>query len=241
MSWIGETTRGITTLGYYFAGAPLVALRTPPDQLAAARVVALAHAARARRLGQVTLELVGEERVPREGGFVLVYNQTSVADDLTNIEVVWRLTERNVMAAEYKFIPFFRRAAARTGILLLRRGDRTAADQLLRELTAHAAAGGRVAMAAEGRLSPDGAVGHFKRGAFLVAIRAGVPVVPMAVSGGQEILPPWSLRMRPGVIRYRIGTPLETEGLTESDAPLLAEQARQSVAQLYECEQHVAG
>lgn len=88
-------------------------------------------------------------------------------------------------------------------------------------------------MGAEGRLSSDGAVGHFKRGAFLVAIPAGVPVIPMAIQGGREILAPGAFGCRPGMLRYQIGAAIPVKGYAEADAPRLAERARSAVAALY--------
>jgi len=139
-----------------------------------------------------------------------------------------------VFAAEYRWIPFFARAASRWGFVLLQRGHRDEVERVLADLVAALKAGERVSMAPEGHLSSDGKVGHFKRGAFLVAIRAGVPVVPMAVRGGHDILPPGTLRMRPGVLRYRVGKSLTTQGLSEADAPALADRARSAVAELFE-------
>jgi 1-acyl-sn-glycerol-3-phosphate acyltransferase len=231
---LAETIRGLGVLAAFFGGAPWTALRAAraAGGREAARRVVLEHAARARRLAGIELEISGEHHVPASGGFVLVYNQASLADDLGNLEVFWRLTDYNVMAAEYAAIPFFPGAAERVGMICLRRGDRGAADALLARLAGAAAAGARISIGPEGRLSPDGEVGHFKRGAFLVAIRAGVPVVPLAVRGGRDILAPGSLRCRPGTLRYRLGPPIEVQGWGEPDAPALAEHARKAVAAL---------
>jgi 1-acyl-sn-glycerol-3-phosphate acyltransferase len=229
-----ETLRGAAVLGRLFGTGPMVARRASRAGLdrAAAREIILRHVATVRRAARVELDLAPVPvRAPRSG-FVLVYNQTSIADDLGNLEVLWQFTDFSVLAAEYGRIPYFGSAARRVGIVLMKRGDRQATDETLERLTGWAAGGAVVSLAAEGRLSPDGAVGHFKRGAFLVAIRAGVPVVPMAVSGGRSILPPGSLRLRPGVLTYRFGSPMSADGLSEDDAPALAEEARQAVARL---------
>jgi 1-acyl-sn-glycerol-3-phosphate acyltransferase len=231
-----QLARGLGTLGYFFGGAPLVAFRTARSSAgdpASLRAPFRAHAARARRLAGISLDVCGEENVPPEP-YVLVYNQTSLVDDLGNIEVFWRMTNRNVMAAEYGLLPFVTAATRRLNVLLLRRGNRAVTDRALAELTDAAARGERISVGAEGRLSPDGEVGHFKRGAFLIAIRARVKVLPISVQGGREILAPGSLRLRPGVLRYRIGPPIETTGLDERAAPDLAESTRGRVAALYE-------
>lgn len=231
-----ETARGISVLGRLFGIAPMVAFRVSRPQIdrAAARAMVLKHTALARRYAGVDLDLAPLPKRREIGSaFVLVYNQTSIADDLGNLEVLWQFADRSVMAAEYGLIPFFRAAAKTLGIVLIRRGDRAATELTLAHLVNWAAAGEIVSLGAEGRLSPDGQVGHFKRGAFLVAIRAGLPVVPMAVHGGRHILRPGSLRLRPGTLTYRFGPPISIEGLAEDGAPALAESARQVVATLY--------
>jgi 1-acyl-sn-glycerol-3-phosphate acyltransferase len=243
MSLVAEIARGVGLFVRFFGAAPITALRVVRERggREAARAHVVSHAARVRRWAGIGLVATGEEHAAIPGGFVLVYNQTSLADDLGNVEVFWRFTDYNVMAAEYALIPFFTRAADRLGIVFLRRGDRAAADALLARLAGACAAGARVSMGAEGRLSPDGTVGHFKRGAFLVAIRAGVPVLPLAVQGGREILAPGTFRCRPGVLRYHIGAPIPVDGYAEADAPALAERARVAVAALYAAAADVGG
>lgn len=226
--------RALGALGSLLGPAPLLALRCArAAERDAGRSMILRHMARVRRRAGVSLRVAGEHHVPQRSGFVLVYNQTSLADDLGNLDVLWRYIDLSALAAEYGLLPFFPQAAERVGLVLVRRGNRSATDLVLRRLGEAAAAGRRISMAAEGRLSPDGEVGHFKRGAFLVAIRGGVPVVPMCVQGGRGILAPGSVQMRPGVLRYRFGPPLASQGYAEQDAAELAERARGAVARLY--------
>jgi len=227
---------GTAVLARLFGLAPWVALRAArAADRDAARAIALHHTRAARAAAGVRLD-VGEfpEWERQEAGFVLVYNQTSMADDLGNLEVLWSHVDYNVLAAEYGYVPFFRRAASKTGMVLLQRGDRRASDAVLDRLAVAASSGAVVSMASEGRLSPDGSVGRFKRGAFLIAIRAGVPIVPMAVHGGRAILRPGSVRLRPGTLRYRFGTPIVVRGHTEDDARELADVARHAVTELYD-------
>lgn len=62
---------------------------------------------------------------------------------------------------------------------------------------------------AEGGRSPDGSVGPFRRGALLLAQSLSLPVVPVAIAGTHALLPPQTLRFRPGIVSVRIGAPLE--------------------------------
>lgn len=89
-------------------------------------------------------------------------------------------------------------------------------------------------MGGEGRITRDGSVGHFKRGGCLVAIRAGKPVVPVAMAGGSEMRPMGSLRLRPGRLTVCFGEPMSTAGLTDDDAPDLAARVRDEVVRMRE-------
>lgn len=188
----------------------------------------------ARRIGGIRLDVRGEEHIPKNRNCVVVFNQSSVAEDVGNAEVLLPHVDRFVLAAEYAWLPLVRRACEEAGYVFLQRGNRRATTRALDELTRVVAGGGSMAMAPEGHLSHDGSVGHFKRGAFLVAIRTGALVVPMALRGGHEIMKPGSIRFRPGVLRYRIGKPIDPTGLGVDQAPELADRARQRVVELFE-------
>lgn len=62
---------------------------------------------------------------------------------------------------------------------------------------------------AEGGRSPDGSVRPFRRGALILAQSLSLPIVPVAIAGTHALLPPHTLRFRPGSARVRIGAPLE--------------------------------
>lgn len=62
---------------------------------------------------------------------------------------------------------------------------------------------------AEGGRSFDGVVRPFKRGMLLLSQRLGYPLVPVAITGTYALLPPKTLRFRPGIVRVRIGQPIE--------------------------------
>ncbi len=235
MSSLVEFARGLLVLGYYFGLMPvgnvaiLRAYRRGGEE--AAREVLTNRAARALRLGGIEVEVEGELDVP-EGGIVIVCNETSLIDVIVFHLVIWRVANRGVGAAEFGLIPLLRPVAKRLGVHLLRRGDRAAADRFLDEMSQAVARGERVAMSGQGHLSPDGEVGHFKRGSVLIALRGGVDLVPLAIQGGREILRPNAIRLRPGKIRLRYGAPISCEGFDEDRAPELAERVRKAVSLL---------
>jgi 1-acyl-sn-glycerol-3-phosphate acyltransferase len=84
----------------------------------------------------------------------------------------------------------------------------------------------RVLAYPEGRISPDGTIGEFKDGAFIIALTAHVPVVPVAIHGTSRIWPPGRRAIRAGQVRVVAGHPLPTGGLSHRDVDRLRDQAR---------------
>ena len=84
----------------------------------------------------------------------------------------------------------------------------------------------------EGTRSRTGELLPFKRGPFLMALKAQVPVVPVAISGGTASMRKGSPIVRPTVVTVRIGTPVDTRGMDLSAREKLAEEVRTRVAQL---------
>jgi 1-acyl-sn-glycerol-3-phosphate acyltransferase len=84
----------------------------------------------------------------------------------------------------------------------------------------------------EGTRSRSGEVEPFKTGVFVAAIKAGVPVVPVAISGAVKVLPPDGFRFRPGRIRVVIGRPIPTASLSLEDRRQLADEVRERIVEL---------
>ncbi|MGE5111744.1 MAG: lysophospholipid acyltransferase family protein [Acidobacteriaceae bacterium] len=85
----------------------------------------------------------------------------------------------------------------------------------------------------EGGRTPDGLIKPFLGGAFYVAIKAGAPIVPMALVGTYEALPMNAYVIRPHPIRLIIGEPMSTEGLRPRDMDVLAAKVQRKIEDLY--------
>jgi 1-acyl-sn-glycerol-3-phosphate acyltransferase len=81
----------------------------------------------------------------------------------------------------------------------------------------------------EGTRSATGGLGPFKSGGFHLAIEAGVPVLPVTVSGSRRVTPPGSLRIESGPILVRYGKPIPTEALTIDEREQLKEEVRHAI------------
>ena len=83
--------------------------------------------------------------------------------------------------------------------------------------------GASVLLFAEGTRTRDGKLQPFKRGAFALAVRSGVAVVPATINNSYKILPKGSLRVRPAEIHIVLDAPIEMSGKTgkESEKELM--------------------
>jgi 1-acyl-sn-glycerol-3-phosphate acyltransferase len=84
----------------------------------------------------------------------------------------------------------------------------------------------------EGGRSRDGALQPFKDGAAYIAIKADVPLVPLAISGTRQILAMHSATFHRGQVTVRIGDPIPTTGLTLHERKTITEESRQQVVSM---------
>ena len=85
----------------------------------------------------------------------------------------------------------------------------------------------------EGGRAPEG-LREFKEGAAYIAIKAGVPIVPIALSGMRPLLPMGSIHIRAGRTTLRIGDPIPTSGLRLSDRVELNRRLYETISRLLE-------
>lgn len=185
------------------------------------------------RLSAASVELENEGVLDANRPQILVANHQSWYDVLALLAEV---PGRSVFVAkkELRKIPLFGPAAAACGQIFIDRKDRSQAVQSLQVANSKLEeASPTIIMFPEGTRSATGALGPFKKGAFVLAIQSGVDIVPAAISGSREIMEKGSLRIRAGSsIRVRFGEPISVEGLAVEDRNALTEQAWQAVKAL---------
>lgn len=135
-----------------------------------------------------------------------------------------------VTKRELLFVPIFGQALWLAGFVFVDRRDRERAVRSLGRAARRVRGGVSALVFAEGTRSPDGRLLPFKKGGFLLALEAGVPIVPVAVLGGREILPKGSLRIRPGRIDVIFTEPIDTGLHTAGTKETLIESVRDRIA-----------
>lgn len=102
------------------------------------------------------------------------------------------------------------------------RGNRRAAIASL-DAAAHRIRGGvSIVVFPEGTRSPDRQILPFKKGPFALALKAGVPLVPVAIEGSGVLMPKNSWNITPGPIRVKVGRPVEPGPFGDNREALIA-------------------
>ena len=115
------------------------------------------------------------------------------------------------------------------GFVPIHRGDRDRAMASIGRGAESLRAGNSFLIFPEGTRSRTGYLLPFKKGGFIMAIRAQVPIVPVAVQGGRAAMRKGSAFVHPVRVSVRLGTPIPTAGLTLDDRDALIERVRRQV------------
>ena len=82
----------------------------------------------------------------------------------------------------------------------------------------------------EGTRSRDGSLGAFKKGVFIMAIKAQAPIIPITILNSAKVQPPGEYGIRPGRIQVIFHDAIETKGMHLEDRNLLVERVREAIA-----------
>jgi len=161
--------------------------------------------------------------------YVVVANHESFADILLISHLPWEM--KWVSKAEFFRIPIVGWEMRLAGDIALRRGSPTSAGQAMADARAALRHNVSVMLFPEGTRSPTGELLPFKDGAFRLAIKAGVPVLPLAVAGTGTALPKHDWRFGRAAAVVEVLPPVETANLTLNEAGALREQVREMIEQ----------
>lgn len=144
-----------------------------------------------------------------------------------------------VAKAELAKVPFLGFAIRNSASVFIDRSDPRSAVSSLQAAGERIRAGNSVLLFVEGTRSYSGRLQPLKKGAFHVAIEAGVPMVPVAILDAYRLMNEQKRLMRKGTIHIVIGEPISLEGRSRRDIPALMEATRSRLeAELVESEVH---
>ena len=175
----------------------------------------------------------GAEHAEGGGPFVIMSNHRSYMDTpllIAHLPVFFGF----IVKEELMRIPVFRGAMRAIGCVAISRRrsreDHAVLDSVAREVTG----GKNVRIFPEGSRAPTDDFLPFKKGGVVLAIKAQRPILPVAVSGTNRVIPAHKMRIRPGPMLLRIGSPIPTKGLGMEDRDVLLQKVQDAIVGLYQ-------
>ncbi len=156
--------------------------------------------------------VTGLEKINSSRSYVIVSNHLSLYDSPLLVRYL-PLSVRFLAKRELFKIPVMGGYMGRTGHIPIDRSNpRAALTSMVEASRLVSEHGSSILIYPEGTRSMDGKLQPFKDGAALLAIKAGLPLLPVAVVGTEKILPSKGVVIQSGDIQLRVGDPVETAG-----------------------------
>jgi 1-acyl-sn-glycerol-3-phosphate acyltransferase len=181
----------------------------------------------------VKVEVIGLENINSDENYVYVANHCSGFDiPVVMASIPGQL--RIVFKKELTKIPLFGWQLRTGPYILIDRENPSKAMESLEIAKKKIEKGASVLLFAEGTRSKDGNIQPFKRGAFTLATRSGKKIIPLTIKGTFNILPKKKFRIRPGIVKLFIDSPIEHNGLIDKKSELeLMERVRNIIVKNY--------
>jgi 1-acyl-sn-glycerol-3-phosphate acyltransferase len=180
------------------------------------------------RIVGVRVRVEGLENIPA-GTCIFAANHVSNIDPLAFAPHIPRRVAIPLKKELFR-IPILSYGMRLAKFIVVDRESRKAAADSLRLSLLYLQQGFSFAVYPEGTRSPDGRLGAFKRGAFLMAVEARVPVVPVSIAGARKLMPKGEWAIHPGEVLIRFGPPVETSDYTIATLRDLVSRVHASVA-----------
>jgi 1-acyl-sn-glycerol-3-phosphate acyltransferase len=182
------------------------------------------------KVAGVSVETHLEGPLP-EGPVVFVCNHQSTMDILALFVGLPRWFVFVAKKSIFSY-PFLGWAIKAMQYISVNRGNREAAIKSLEAAAVRIRGGLSVTVFPEGTRSSDGSILPFKKGPFMLALHAGVPIVPVAIEGSLLVNPKRRMYLCPNTIRILVGPPIPTAGLGEADRDALIAAVRSNVVRM---------
>jgi 1-acyl-sn-glycerol-3-phosphate acyltransferase len=160
----------------------------------------------------VRLRVSGRERIP-PGACLFVANHTSSADAPAVVGAIPRRVAILLKESLFHW-PIAGQAFTLAGFIPVVRGEHESAMVSVEKAIESLKQGQSFLIYPEGTRSPDGRLQTFKKGAAVMAIKAGVPIVPMTCAGAHRVMRKRSLRIYPGEIQVEFLAPIDASQYT---------------------------
>jgi len=179
----------------------------------------------------IRFKVADADNLPRERAAVYCSNHESNVDPpilFTALHPRMHILYKH----EIDQIPVLARAFRMGGFIPIDRRNKESAMRSIEKGAKSIRDGSSFLIFPEGTRSRTGQMLPFKKGGFVMAIKAGAPIVPIAISGGRDAMQRGSSIIKPVRISIRVGQPVETAGVSLDDRDLLIETVRARIEAL---------
>lgn len=184
------------------------------------------------RVCGIEIRVRGGEWLDQSKSYIYVTNHASMFDIPTILATFPRT--RIMFKKELSYVPIWGWSLRWGHHIMVDRAKGSEAMKSLERAANDIKSGGSVILFAEGTRTRDGKLLPFKRGAFTLAAKSGVPIVPIAINGSFKILPKHSIDIRPSPIELVVEKPIETTNIkTREDEIALMNRVRDIIARNY--------
>lgn len=182
---------------------------------------------------RITVNVSGLDKVDPYGNYILVSNHASMFDIPVMMNTFPHI--RIMFKKELSYIPLWGWALRWGFHIMVDRSKGTEAMKSLDRAAEDIRSGGQVLLFAEGTRTRSGKLLPFKRGAFSLAAKSGVPIVPVTINGSYKILPKGSFDIRPSIINVVVDEPIDTTSMkTRDDEIRMMEKVRTIIEGQYQ-------
>lgn len=182
-------------------------------------------------IGGVRLEIQGGDQIDWSKPHIFAMNHQSAVDIPVGF-IALRCNLRFVAKKTLAYVPFLGWYMAVARFIFVDRSSRVAAIASLKKAGERIRDGSSILAFPEGTRTRDGSIRPFKKGVFVVALEARVPIVPVAIEGAARVLPADGFKVRPGVIKVAIGAPISTTEYTVEQRGVLVHKVRDAIIDL---------
>ncbi|HUT54221.1 MAG TPA: lysophospholipid acyltransferase family protein [bacterium] len=180
------------------------------------------------RASGVRFSMIGADKLDPLKPCVYMSNHQSYFDVICEIGYLPH-PARFVAKKELVYIPIFGQAMWASGHIIINRSRHADSMAGLKKAADKIRAGTSILVFPEGTRSPDHKLGEFKKGGFMLALEAQVPIVPVSVSGTHPMMPKDGFTFRKSDVTIVIGEPIPTAGLTAADRTRLIDLTRAAI------------
>lgn len=173
--------------------------------------------------GRLKVEVEGYENIPAKGSAYLITPNHSSLLDVPLLLYAFKRIIGFVSKKENAKLPFIGRWVTVIYSVFIDRSDSRAAIKSLNEGAKFIRSGYPQVIFPEGTRTLDGRVGEFKAGSFKLAEKAGVPVLPVAIKGGFDVMRKGRLVFKPGTVKIKIFEPIDISEMTTQEAASLVQ------------------